>query len=250
MIVYFSGTGNSRHVAQELAALTSDKATRLLDVNDIDCRVLGVVCPVYSWGVAPLIIKHIKSWNITCKPTYVWVVLTCGDDTGKAPEMISATLRLKGLQPDAVWSVQMPNTYVLLPGFDVDSPKLEQQKLDRLPAQLENIASLINNKTRGVMDVVRGTIPRLKTGVVYPLFVRFGIRPGKFHINEDCVGCGRCAELCPVSNITMRRPDDGRRVPVWSDNCTSCLACYHGCPQSAIAYGKVTGNKGHFRHWQ
>ena len=34
--------------------------------------------------------------------------------------------------------------------------------------------------------------------------------------------------------------------PVWGTDCTSCLACYHICPQNAVQYGSVTGKKGQY----
>lgn len=251
MVVYFSGTGNSRHVAQELATLTDDKAMPLLGVEKIDCDLLGVVCPVYSWGISPAILNQIKRWIFERKPSYIWVALTCGDDTGMAPDMLTKVLRNKGLQPDAVWSVQMPNTYVLLPGFDVDSPVVEQQKLNSLPSRLKDIAGLINARKSGVTDVVKGSMPRLKTGLVYPLFVHFGIRPSRFRVDESCVGCGRCAELCPVGNISIKRDENSGKIePKWGSNCTSCLGCYHGCPVGAISYGTATRRKGRYRRWQ
>ncbi len=251
MIVYFSGTGNSRHVAQELAMLTADKAIPLLGVEKIDYKVLGVVCPVYSWGISPVILNSIKGWTVAEQPSYVWVALTCGDDTGMAPSMISKALVKKGLQPDAIWSVQMPNTYVLLPGFDVDSQEVEQQKINNLPVRLKEIAGVINRRQRGVNDVVKGTMARLKTGLVYPLFVLFGIQPRRFRVSDACVGCGRCAELCPMGNIIMKQEDiKGKKIPVWGKNCTSCLGCYHGCVHGAIAYGTVTRHKGRYQRWQ
>lgn len=35
--------------------------------------------------------------------------------------------------------------------------------------------------------------------------------------------------------------------PVWGDNCTQCLACYHICPVHAVEYGKVTAKKGQYK---
>jgi len=36
------------------------------------------------------------------------------------------------------------------------------------------------------------------------------------------------------------------RKPVWGMDCTSCLACYHVCPQHAVQYGKRTKDKGQY----
>ena len=35
-------------------------------------------------------------------------------------------------------------------------------------------------------------------------------------------------------------------LAVWGMDCTSCLACYHVCPQHAVQYGKRTKDKGQY----
>lgn len=47
--------------------------------------------------------------------------------------------------------------------------------------------------------------------------------------------------ISAVGNIMMM----GRK-PVWGMDCTSCLACYHVCPQHAVQYGKRTKDKGQY----
>jgi uncharacterized protein (DUF362 family)/NAD-dependent dihydropyrimidine dehydrogenase PreA subunit len=44
-----------------------------------------------------------------------------------------------------------------------------------------------------------------------------------------CIGCGRCAEVCPRSVITPGRPPEIRL-----DDCIGCLCCAEICPQGAI----------------
>ena len=50
-----------------------------------------------------------------------------------------------------------------------------------------------------------------------------------------CIGCGKCAVLCPTKSI---RIEGGR--PVWGDGCTHCMACICRCPKQAIEYGRHT----------
>ena len=57
-------------------------------------------------------------------------------------------------------------------------------------------------------------------------------------IYPKCIGCGQCADRCPLNNITIRA---GR--PVWGNECTHCMACICYCPTKAIEYGKKSVGK-------
>lgn len=250
MIYYFSGTGNSRFVADALSKSLYDTVKFIPDVDPVDeiltGESIGFVFPVYSWGVTPLVLDFIsklpeKFWNeVKATQTPVWCVMTCGDEVALAPEMFERALERKGIRAESIWSIIMPNDYVLLPGFDVDPKELEKKKLADAPARLREISDGILQHRR-VVDVVRGSIPGIKSKLVYPLFKKWGIFPKKWHATDACVGCGICAGNCPLKNIVMK---DG--VPEWGNKCCSCLACYHSCPRHAVEYGKVTGKKGQY----
>lgn len=293
MVYYFSGTGNSRYVALELARLLTTEAKSLATeaqalaaeaqslateaqslarVSGSGARVSSsattgadgaggngladsglekgreqsqqpvvVVSPVYSWGIPPIVIKFVEGM----KPEILalaYFVLTCGDETGLAPDMLIKRVgRIKNALPPAIWSIIMPNNYVLLPGFDVDTKEVEARKLAEAPARIEHIASRISAGER-VVDVHRGSWPATKTRLVYPLFRRWGIFPSKFRATEACISCGKCIRHCPVGNISA----DEKGRPLWGPNCTSCLACYHVCPVNAVQYGNATRNKGQY----
>lgn len=250
MIYYFSGTGNSRFVAQQLSLLTLEESKIITSVDPIDEAVagdsIGFVFPVYSWGVPPIMLDFIDKlprtfWtDVKVGQLPVWCVMTCGDEVALAPEMFIKRLGGHGVSPESVWSIIMPNNYVLLPGFDVDSGDVERRKLSEAPARIREIARGINQHSQS-MDVVRGSWAWAKTRLIYPLFRKWGISPGKWKSTDACVGCGICAKACPLKNITMH---DGK--PQWGDNCCSCLACYHSCPRHAVAYGEATRKKGQY----
>lgn len=49
-----------------------------------------------------------------------------------------------------------------------------------------------------------------------------------------CVGCGKCAEICPGNLIFL--DTDGRAVLTCPEDCWGCASCLKECRQSAIAY--------------
>lgn len=248
MLIYFSGTGNTRSVAEMLAEKLNEPLVHLLEYSPEDLRFKGerliILFPIYSWGVPPIVLDYMEHLSarfleeLGGKPVYM--VCTCGDETGLAPRMFCKSLGKVGLQPKGIWSIQMPNNYVLLPGFNIDSKELERKKLEAYPGRVGVIAEVIR-KGESAFDYVAGSWPGLKTRVVFPLFKRWGIAPSKWTATEACIGCGKCEKACPMGNIAMHA-----HRPVWGRNCVSCLACYHICPANAVQYGNMTKGKGQY----
>ncbi len=244
MIPVFSGTGNSLYVARLLAAADclDDRVVRFPDCEEAAPGERVVWCfPVYSWGVPPVVIKWIQSVAPSLKKSgHHYAVMTCGDDTGNAPSQWRRLMKKLGFEAAMAYSVQMPNTYVLMKGFDTDPVALEKEKLEAAPARVKLIAGNIRDNIPGDL-CVRGSWPWVKSAVIYPWFVRNAMSPRPFHPTPQCVGCGLCARTCPLGNITMK---DKR--PSWGDNCVLCLRCYHICPHHAVAYGKATKDKSQY----
>ena len=246
MILYFSGTGNSRYVARTLAAIFSEECHPIepsmrggsLQLPATDRHLIWVF-PVYSWGIPPYVRSVMRSIDISTAvhPVPMHAVITCGDDCGRADRMWRRDARSRGWITGAVCTIQMPNNYVAMKGFDVDSPALAAEKLAAAPDTLGQIAASI--KSGGSDMPVRLKFSGVKSHIVYPWFVRFAISPKPFHSNEGCISCSLCARSCPMQNITMRI---GR--PQWGSQCALCLRCYHICPRHAVAYGKATDGKG------
>lgn len=54
-----------------------------------------------------------------------------------------------------------------------------------------------------------------------------------YKVNKDeCIGCGACAEQCPMSAIVI---DDEGKADINADTCIDCGACACTCPVQAIA---------------
>ena len=87
MIFYFSGTGNSKWVAEQLAAKTDDTAinlTKLTNVPSIDHETIGIVFPIYAWGAPEPVIEFLS--KLVGKPTFCGLHLwrrnrTCHGET-------------------------------------------------------------------------------------------------------------------------------------------------------------------------
>ncbi|MDR0331080.1 MAG: RnfABCDGE type electron transport complex subunit B [Chitinispirillales bacterium] len=72
------------------------------------------------------------------------------------------------------------------------------------------------------------------------------MRP-KANIDTKCVGCGKCASVCPMKNVISGTP--GERYVIDKDKCIGCGNCLNNCSVRAIAlwggigYDAVERNK-------
>ena len=245
MILYFSGTGNTRFVARRLAELL-DKTAIAIDVDSPAPRLSAksnriIWCfPTYSWGVPPVVVDYINKVDLDNASAIThYMVTTCGDDMGLTDHQWRRCIKARGWRPAGSYAVIMPNTYVLMKGFDVDPPEVAAKKIEQAPARIQEIARRIE---QGGPDMpVRGRFAWIKSRIIYPWFIRHAMSPKPFHSTEGCTGCSTCARSCPMHNITMESDR-----PRWGNSCALCLRCYHICPRRAVAYGKATDGKGQY----
>lgn len=54
-----------------------------------------------------------------------------------------------------------------------------------------------------------------------------------FHVNEQCIRCGKCVEVCPAEAVMLNKP---HRASIMPKHCLLCAQCRDVCPVSAIHY--------------
>ena len=250
MIFYFTGTGNSRWVAEALGTAFDEPLVSIADAlnEGKDENVYPLrerekvffVFPVHSWGPAVLVSRFISRLILSgYKGQEVYFVCTCGDDCGYTDRIMRSTLARRGITLTGGFSIQMPNNYILMPGFDVDSKEVETEKLKKAPERVDEIVEAIRQKKNPSLYCA-GSAPLLKSYMVYPLFTHFAIGSSRFYATDTCISCGICAKVCPTGTISLS--GDGK--PEWADTCVQCVACIHRCPVRAIEYGTISLKKG------
>lgn len=251
MIFYFTGTGNSLWVAETLGKalgeLLISMAKELKTGKEEFVYPLRkgekilFVYPVHSWGPALSALRFISRLIFTGYEGHsVYSVCTCGDECGYTGTILRDALGKRGIPLNDCYSVIMPNNYILMPGFDVDTKEVEQRKLQDAPSRISAIADSIC-KSQNVNLYNIGSIPWLKSRIVYPLFSTFAVGRNSFWVTDACISCGLCERVCPTGTISLV---EGK--PVWADTCVQCVACIHRCPERAIEYGKGTLKKGRY----
>ncbi len=248
MLFFFSGTGNTRWVAEQIAQAIGEEQVFIPDAirdNKYDYTIddketIGFCFPTHGWQPPRIVREFISKLKVESR--YCWAVTTCGDNMGETMTILNKDLAKVGLRASALFSVIMPESYVCLPFMYTDTEEKEHQKIAKARQQLPHIIECIRNRRTGVEELEKGATPRLYSYVIGGYFNAKMVTDKKFTVDEDvCIKCGKCVKVCPVDNIQGTPPE-------WIHNgrCTSCLACYHYCPTHAINFGKVTRKRGQY----
>ncbi|MCD8106961.1 MAG: EFR1 family ferrodoxin [Oscillospiraceae bacterium] len=249
MILYFSGTGNSKYCAEKIAEKIGCELCSINDimknsVSEIDVErssVFGIVCPTYDMDMAYAVVEFldglsIKNLKDNC---YVFAVFTCGKSCGTAEETMRGLLSKKGITLSAAYKIEMPDNYIpMFPLMEID----EQMKM------LESADTTLNGVIGSIEQRKQATIEVQKIPAPMKLMIKKVAVPNQrkatknFWVNGDCIGCGLCEAICPKNLIQMQN-----NKPVWTkDDCACCLGCLHRCPKQAIQYGKKTEKTGRY----
>lgn len=266
MIIYFSCTGNTRWAAETLAKTTNDRLLSLFDavkdkkpIHLKEGERLGFCLPVHGWNVQPMVSSFIRNMKVTqannvemtakdLKRIYTYFLLTAGDSCGEYALQLESLLESAGLSVDTCCSLLMPESYVALPGFDVDPALRESEKKMKANGTIQKFAEIIEDHRSVRMPIVCGSFPKIYSRVFGRFFYKYLITDKRFKVDcGKCTGCGKCSKVCPVENIAMTDEGQGRH-PAWLHNgkCLTCLACYHYCPYHAIDYWAFTKKKGQY----
>lgn len=241
MIVYFSGTGNSRYCARLLADQLRDSYMDAFEFirNGVAAELTSerpwvFVTPTYSWRLPRLFENFLRAGRFSGSRD-AYFVMTCGDDIGNAASWNEALCRDLGFRCRGTLPVVMPENYIAM--FQAPTPEEAHSIIDAARPTLETGSTLIQ-EGRDFPAVHAGVLDHLKSGIVNALFYRFQVRAKPFQVSEKCVSCGKCERVCPLGNIELQ---NGK--PVWGNRCTHCMACICGCPTKAIDYGRASRGK-------
>jgi len=248
-VYYFSGTGNSLHVAKELQKRIPE--TKLVPIISLvnketvttNGTTVGFVFPHYSSSLPKIVHTFIEKLSLG-SATYLFAIVTRGRTGTMAFNEIDKILRNKGRRLDSFFAITMPSgSDPLLKGY---ASRITEERIRRLEsemlARLTSIQRIIvDQEISREKDTGDGTpsptflVPFLPLiSAMSPLLVRFGKlveTTFDFYYDEKCTGCGLCKNVCPAEKVQMT---DGK--PIWQEavKCHGCFACFNYCPLESI----------------
>ena len=244
-LYYFSGTGNSYHIAKELQKRIKD--CKLIAITEVYTQTkissgsekVGIVFPLYFQSMPKVVMDFIEKLDVK-SPKYIFAVITRAGKAyqGGALGHLKKFLKNIGGKLSAGFYVRMPENYI--PLLKVP-PKKEQDKMFIEAQQKLKVISDIVNSNDIKIDLELLTFLR---PIIHKKFIGGLKKFDKgFNVSDSCNSCGLCERVCKFQNIKLT---NGK--PSWQSNCQACVACINYCPKKAIEHNNSTKDKQRYNH--
>lgn len=237
-IYYFSGTGNSLHIAKELqkrlpgAELIPIVSLLGKEVITTHGDTVGFVFPVHGMTVPIPVKRFIEKLELK-SAKYTFAAATRGCTKCFAFKAINKILKRKGKALDSYFVLSMP----------INDPKFEEYEIPTEEKIAENkliIGSRLDTMAKAILGYEKSRekdSEHIPSGFLLERLVLLGMKFAEldgasnyFYSDSKCTGCGTCEKVCPSGKIKM-----ADNKPVWRNNvkCYLCYACINYCPRQA-----------------
>lgn len=235
-IYFFSGTGNSLHVAKEIGKKVSNSEvipiTSLLGEDRVKAgQKTGLVFPVHLAMAPAPVVEFVKKLDLI-DTEYIFAVATRAGSQHRAFKDLENILTHQNMRLDSCFTLNMGSNDPKFKGWKpATSAELERIDIE-INRSMDSIAkTVINNEKYIEKDVGYTTnmpfFPLLS--IFLPVLGKFF--SVEFYSDGNCSGCGTCSRICPSNRINVV---DGRSTWMEDVQCYFCNACLNFCPETAV----------------
>ena len=206
MVIYFSGTGNSKYITDRIAGGLQEK---LLSMNErIKSGNTGsvktgenliAVVPTYAWRIPRVVSDWIGQTEFVGAKN-VWYVMSCGSGIGGADIYNRKLSEKKGLKHMGTAQIIMPENYIAM----FNAPDVEKAKKIVAAAGPDIAKAVLAIKHGEKLPSKSGLGASFESGLVNDIFYAAFVKANAFRADQTCTGCGKCKKFCPLNNITLK----------------------------------------------
>lgn len=244
LAIYFSGTGNTKYIAELFAKRMGAKCRSVEDDVDFDAEiraadVVAVCYPIYGSRV-PLIMREFIAKNIEAfRAKKLAVFVTQMVFSGDGARVLCDLFPQKHVKIIYAEHFFMPNNICNFKLFRRPSKKSVRKRLNTADKKMERVCRDIREgvvKKRGFSAISRllGKLQGMawqgnsQNADAAPNTMEYKAKHG-VRIDGSCTACGLCVKYCPAKNLHAQ----GGKI-THKNNCTVCYRCVNLCPQRAV----------------
>lgn len=231
VLFYFSGTGNSKYIADLFSEKMQCLNISVEKENEFDIHSMiyenaeiGFCFPIYGSCPPKIMRAFVTKYREALQGKKL--ILLCTQAMGSGDGARSLLEELEGISYEVIYAEHffMPNNICNIP-FPVLPkkwyPKLAQHKVDKIYKNLNRK----KYKRRGFhpISILVGKGQRIVFKKAEKNYA------GSVRIKDSCNGCRQCVSHCPMDNFYV----ENGKIKV-KEQCMICYRCINLCPQKAI----------------
>ena len=247
LILYYSGSGNTKLACQYLSKNLDDVDFELVDIvkskeipNFDNYDIVGFATFTDFFSIPYLFEQYIQGLTEQ-NDKLAFVFSTYGNLPGKALFNLKNLLTPRGFKIIAGHAFKVPESYppAVVRGIgDQNNPK--EEHLEGLKLFVQELNEILKSPTDAVeTKLKKGGILGILFGNRKPTMARKNMGE-KFVDKTLCTECGICEKGCPYNAIIL---DPKPKFDM--EKCYGCWRCYNKCPEKAI-YTKKFRGVGHY----
>ena len=241
LILYFSGTGNSKYVAEFFAAHMGAACHSIEEDLDFSRMIsasetIAFCYPIYVSRVPEIMREFVSAYANELKGKRVIIFCTQHVFSGDGARAFLDLLPRDHIKVQYAEHFLMPNNISNLFFYPSTSERKVNIYAEKTRLKMEKVCQDIKGgriKKRGFSAGSRAL------GAIQAVFLRptEKLAKRKIFLSKNCNFCGLCAKVCPTENLLFAE----ERI-THQHKCTMCYRCVNDCPQKAISIilpGKV-----------
>lgn len=249
----FTGTGTSLAIANKIGNFLGDTQIKLIpDVLKnameheimVEAPVVGFIFPNHFGGIPNMVSRLIQILNLD-QTKYIFAIVSAGGSQGYSLKFLEKELQNKGKKLNYGKCIAGTSNYIVAWYYKLFC-KTGEQRVHVLKQLEEKTKCYANDIACQKEEVAKSQFISYKLSrILSPKSIVQDPRQWdkEFSVDENCIGCRTCEQVCQVKNIQMKN-----NKPDFQHHCQRCMACFQYCPRNAIGIKGKTLVKPRYFH--
>ena len=233
VMLYFSGTGNSKYIANLFSEKVNAKCYSIeenIDFGKIiqEHETISFCYPIYG-SYVPRIMRDFVSNNVE-KLKNKNLIIFCTQLMFSGDGARAFTDLLPSGYGNVIYAehFNMPNNICNINIFPITNGEKNKKYIKAANKKMNRVCNDLENKKVKKRGFNKVSSFMGKSQSAHWLDIEEKNK-SLVKVDEDCIKCGICAKLCPMKNLDLTS-----RGIEQNDECILCYRCVNACPKKAI----------------